>query len=519
MDLAAAGVPANTLVSLSNTQFPESQINDFFAAGATANDIATASNIANTGKITVDTAGKLLSKDMTGSQINSLVYNQPNAVEAVANSTLTNSTVNRLLDGGFDLSKATQLQNSGVDVNNLIATNNFAEYRAASAAPPGTVMVRDAAGRIGYFEAATGNTLDAQGNIIQQRVQPEIGPGTETAGIDSRVEITGRPGKVGSESAVRGPLTPGTTLATDEDIDAGRATFNTESNAWEVPVSEYTYTTPPGEVVGPPAPVPTEPVPGGDYKYVSPFDEAAPPAPAPTAPTPPAPTPPAPPVVAPPVVTPPSDVVAPPAPPVVAPPSDVVAPVTPPSVTVPGQTDDGTIVVTAPREPEIVIPPTPLVPPEPAPPPAPAPAPAPTPAPVPTPAPEPTTPTPAPVEVITPTTPYVPVPTPPVPEDTPRRGFGNVDRLPIPDFGSLPGPGLNPGFVQPQPYYAVQNPVQSQYYYGERPYQPGPTFNQALYDQVPAPVVPFGLQQMYTPIDLNAYLNQFTQSIQPVAPR
>jgi len=125
-----------------------------------------------------------------------------------------------------------------------------------------------------------------------------------------------------------------------------------------------------------------------------------------------------------------------------------------------------------------------------------------------------------PVEIITPVTPYVPVPTPPVGEDpdTKFKGYGPITPLVFGKTGQINNPGLNPGFIQPSPYYRTTSPVQSQYYYGQRPYQPGPVFDQALYNQVPnAPAVPFGLQQMYTPTDLNAYLSQFTAG--PVAPR
>jgi hypothetical protein len=128
-------------------------------------------------------------------------------------------------------------------------------------------------------------------------------------------------------------------------------------------------------------------------------------------------------------------------------------------------------------------------------------------------------PTPAPVEVITPPTPYVPVPTPPVGEEPPKwSGWGPVDPLKFGQVGQVNNPGLNPGWIQPTPFYNTTSPVQSQYYWGQRPYQPGPRFDQALYNTVPAaPATPFGLQQMYTPTDLNQYLSQFTPG--PVAPR
>ena len=545
-DLAAVGMPPSTLTTLAKTQFGENQINDLFEAGATANDIATASRIVDRGQLDVGTATQLLSKDIGGGTIDNLV--RQGSAQTVANSNLSGATVNALSGNGWDLNKAVALQNSGVDVNQLINNNEWKAYNQLASAPTGpagTVPVRDAAGRVSYFEAATGNTLDASGRVITYARAPEVGGGTQTAGIgDVGVEVAGRPGKVGQESAVRGPLTPGNVLASDADIDSGRATFNDAANAWEMPAqapeSEYTYTTPPGETVGPPTP------PANEYTYTTPPGEFVGPAQPPTTSpvTPPTQVTPTPlPPVAPPVsavppwmpdgsvkygeqngapifvtpggelytgtgdllgnVTPPGQTMGPPAPPATQPPL---------SPLVPGDS--------TPRPPVVnvdITQPPPLTPLQPTPvnPPAPV-----TPVVVEPPVTPPAGP--APVEVITPPTPYVPVPTPPVGEDpaTKFKGYGPITPLMFGTAGQVNNPGLNPGFIQPSPYYNTTSPVQSQYYYGQRPYQPGPVFDQALYNQVPnAPAVPFGLQQMYTPTDLNQYLNQFTQSSGPVAPR
>jgi len=581
-DLAAAGVPPSTLVSLANTQFPESQINDLMAAGASANDIANASNIVNAGKISLDNATKLLSKDYTGAQINGLAYSSPQNIEALANSDITGATYSKLANGGWDINKAAQLSTSGTDVNALISSNKWDDYRMISQAPPGTVPVKDAAGKVSYFEASTGNTLDASGKIITLARAPEVGPGTQTAGAgDMNVQVSGIVGRVGNESSVRGPLSEGATLATQEDIDSGRAVVNDAANAWEVP-NQYTYTTPPGEVVGPPAPV----APPNEYVYTTPPGEfVGPTQPPTTTPVPsqsivtPTPLPPAepPPFVAPAGTTyympngetvisrpsgtyteqggmvhpdpnwapnnggtttppaiptpvaPPTEVVPTPLPPVsepvvqppapdytyTTPPGEVVGPPAPPATQpplnplVPGDS--------TPRPPVVNVDltqPPPLVPltPTPVNPPAPV-----TPVVTQPPAPAPTTP--APVEVITPATPYVPVPTPPVGEDpTKPKGYGPITPLVFGTVGQVNNPGLNPGFIQPTPFYRTSSPVQSQYYYGQHPYQPGPRFDQTLYNTVPgAPQQPFGLQQMYTPTDLNQYLSQFTPG--PVAPR
>jgi hypothetical protein len=98
------------------------------------------------------------------------------------------------------------------------------------------------------------------------------------------------------------------------------------------------------------------------------------------------------------------------------------------------------------------------------------------------------------------------VPPPIVPPVTQPRTYDPVNV----SFATLPPlatPGLNPGWIQGLPHYQAKSPVQSQYYWGAHPYQPGPTFDPVLYNQVPAaPVVPWGLQEMYTPTDISQYL-------------
>jgi hypothetical protein len=113
--------------------------------------------------------------------------------------------------------------------------------------------------------------------------------------------------------------------------------------------------------------------------------------------------------------------------------------------------------------------------------------------------------------------PFVPV-TPVIPPDEPPT-LPPFTPLPFKRLPDLKLPGLNPGWIMPEPYYQNTSPVQSKYYWGNRPYQPGPTFNQQLYDQVPAPQQPWGLQQMYSPIDLNQYLQQFSTVAGPIAPK
>jgi hypothetical protein len=62
-----------------------------------------------------------------------------------------------------------------------------------------------------------------------------------------------------------------------------------------------------------------------------------------------------------------------------------------------------------------------------------------------------------------------------------------------PTLPNTTGAGLNPGWIAPPTYYKNTTPSQSQYYWGAHPYQPGPTFNASLYNQLPnAPATPWG---------------------------
>lgn len=117
--------------------------------------------------------------------------------------------------------------------------------------------------------------------------------------------------------------------------------------------------------------------------------------------------------------------------------------------------------------------------------------------------------------------PYIPaiIPTNPVVPTGPTQ----PPLTPLPDTkwgatGGLVNPGLNPGFITDVPdQYNATSPVQAQYYWGGHPYQTGTTFNRDLYKQVPADAQPWGLQQTYTPTDINAYLQQL--GIGPIAPK
>jgi hypothetical protein len=143
VDLASTGVPASTLTSMANTQFAESQINDLFRAGASANDISTASNLVNANKLTLDTAGKLLFKDLDSRTITSL--SNRGVADIAANSTLSKTALTNIASNTtLDLGKITALQAAGTDVDSMLSKNDIAGLNRLIANTP---IVRDASGQ------------------------------------------------------------------------------------------------------------------------------------------------------------------------------------------------------------------------------------------------------------------------------------------------------------------------------------------------------------------------------------
>ena len=79
-----------------------------------------------------------------------------------------------------------------------------------------------------------------------------------------------------------------------------------------------------------------------------------------------------------------------------------------------------------------------------------------------------------------------------------------------------PNLDLNPGWIAPTPIWNQMglNPTQSQYYWGQHPYQTGPVFDPKAYNAVPnLPAQPWGTAatSASTPFDINAYLDMVRQ--------
>ena len=337
-----------------------------------------------------------------------------------------------------------------------------------------------------------------------------------TSDTPFRVEVSGAAGTAEAPQYVDfNYTTPGTELATVEQIDSGLARWNPAANAWETPVADViadastpglqvfddgssiqifddgstlitdtsgnvtsTPATDASDLVGPVVPDITE-IP--DLGEVTITD---------TRPEPPGP-------VVPDVVLPP-DIID---PPIVDPepevPEIVITDTRPeppgpvvPDVIVPPDIVDPPIVDPEPEVPEIVItdtpePPLPPVPPDVV---------------VPPDIVDPPIVDPEPPIDLTPYIPIVVVPpyVPPTPPVTPPSTYVPpvFPELAPRTFGS----GLNPGFIQPGAFYNTTNPNQSKFYWGGHGYQSGPDFDQRQYNQVAGPVTPYGLQGQAQPL-------------------
>jgi len=69
------------------------------------------------------------------------------------------------------------------------------------------------------------------------------------------------------------------------------------------------------------------------------------------------------------------------------------------------------------------------------------------------------------------------------------------------------GVGLNPGLIETVPFYNTTNDAQSKYFWGDRGFQTGPTFNAASYNAVAAPATPFGIQGVAAPLSPQDYMD------------
>jgi hypothetical protein len=107
--------------------------------------------------------------------------------------------------------------------------------------------------------------------------------------------------------------------------------------------------------------------------------------------------------------------------------------------------------------------------------------------------------------------------TPPV---VPKRQYEPLGPTKFGTVGRVNIPGTQPGLFQNVPaQYQTTSPVQSKFYYGQRPLQIGTNFSPEQYRAVAAPATPWGLQQMYTPLNINQYVaEQAARTQQAVAP-
>jgi hypothetical protein len=114
---------------------------------------------------------------------------------------------------------------------------------------------------------------------------------------------------------------------------------------------------------------------------------------------------------------------------------------------------------------------------------------------------------------ITPTFPVIPPNTTPKPAST-DTGAGNYNFV---HSEIRPGQGLNPGWIAPTPFYHTNDPAQSQFYWGSHGFQAGPTFNAQAFNQAPAPMTPWGAQDVAEPLTPEQTRAAYTGTYTPIA--
>jgi len=118
--------------------------------------------------------------------------------------------------------------------------------------------------------------------------------------------------------------------------------------------------------------------------------------------------------------------------------------------------------------------------------------------------------TPPPVPPVPPVVPPVvppPVIVPPVvlPPVTPKPPVVVPPVVTTPPTTLSTGVGLNPGMMEPTPFYNTTNDAQSKYFWGGHGFQAGPTFNAQAYNAVAAPETPWGAQGVAAPMSAQDY--------------
>ena len=124
-----------------------------------------------------------------------------------------------------------------------------------------------------------------------------------------------------------------------------------------------------------------------------------------------------------------------------------------------------------------------------------------------------------PVQTPTPVTPVFPVITNPT-DNTPTDGGGTPTTPTNPATIAQVNPmhGLNPGFIAPTAFYNTTSPAQAQYYWGPHGFQTGPTFNQQQWNQAPAPNTPWGIQNIAKPMTPEQYTAAYQGRTLPAQP-
>lgn len=129
-DMASVGVSAQTLTNLANGALPEATINNLLTKGISANEIGVANQFIATKQLTAYNAEQLMEKgwDQYGIR-NIAVSGKADQVLAASNAGMSNSTIDQLMNNGYDLNKVTSSINNGTttadNVNQIASGTNW----------------------------------------------------------------------------------------------------------------------------------------------------------------------------------------------------------------------------------------------------------------------------------------------------------------------------------------------------------------------------------------------------------
>jgi hypothetical protein len=161
-DMASVGVTPQTLTNLANGALPEATINNLLTNGISANTIGAANQFIATGSLTAANAEQLMNKGWDQYGIRNIAVNgKADQVLAASNAGVSNSTIDQLINNGYDLNKVTTSINNGTttaaNVNELASGTNWKNDLNNALTPTPTSSGSTTTGPVNPANIPTGN--------------------------------------------------------------------------------------------------------------------------------------------------------------------------------------------------------------------------------------------------------------------------------------------------------------------------------------------------------------------------